>query len=78
MARHPPPAIVPGVNRFKRVIRSLLMNGLPRSLDRFFTELGEVPGEISRWATTLDDRTFLTIMLVGVLTLVLVVARALR
>jgi hypothetical protein len=75
MAGNPPLSIDPRINRFKRVIWSLLM---PRFLDRFIAAIGEVPGEVARWATNVDESTFLQIMLVGTVVLIIVVARALR
>jgi hypothetical protein len=56
----------------------LLMYALPRWLDRYVQSLGEIPADVSRWATTLDDQTYLQIMLFGTLVLTAVVLRALR
>ena len=49
-----------------------------RVIESVFQVISELPGEFSSWATGLDDAAFSRVMIVGVVVLSFVIARALR
>lgn len=54
------------------------MNGMPRFLQSTLDFFIQIPGEVVRWSSTIDDRTFLQVMFVGAILLTVVIAKALR
>ncbi len=54
------------------------MNGMPRFIQSALDFFIQVPVEVARWSTTIDDRTFLQVMFVGAIVLAAVIAKSLR
>ncbi len=49
-----------------------------RVIESAFQVISELPGAFSAWATGLNDATFARVMILGVVVLTFVIARALR
>lgn len=54
------------------------MHAFRRAVSGFWDGVADLPEHVSRWASTVDEGTFWTIMVAGALALALTVGRSLR